>query len=67
VHRERVIKARAKAVADAREMRFIGSVSAFDYEANGQLRASKGAGYVAKARERDRECDQRRPDVEERR
>jgi hypothetical protein len=40
VYRERVQEARAKTVADAREMPFIGCASPF---------ASKGAGYVAKA------------------
>jgi hypothetical protein len=30
-------------------MPFICGASTFDYKANGQLRASKGAGYLAKA------------------
>jgi hypothetical protein len=49
VYCERVQEARAKAFADAREMTVTGGTSTFDYKANGQLRASKGAGYVAKA------------------
>jgi hypothetical protein len=48
VYRERVQEARSKAVAHAREMASLGDGSACDFKANYQLRASKGAGYVAK-------------------